>query len=104
METLISIINSFFIVMLFPACFALLYSPMIFDAPGSQKKIGLILVGIIIILFPLVIVMSEIFSWTYYAYNNLQTALLFACIPLIWIGLLIVPNLFYWLFLRERRK
>lgn len=103
MQFFIISLNIIFIIVLIPACFAVMFSAMLFDAPGSQKKIVPILIATAIIFFPLIIIISNILSWIYFSYNNLQTSLFYACIPLIWIGVFIISYIFIWLFSPKNR-
>lgn len=64
---------------IFPA----LFSPMMFDAPGSTQNPFTVALFLSVISFPVVCLLSIVVSWVLYALDRRRAAWLFALIPLI---------------------
>ena len=81
------IISIVWFISLFPALFMAMFSPMIFDAPGSETSSWTIAAASAMLSYPLVAVLGIIFSWVFFVKNKLKTALVFSLLPVVWIGL-----------------
>lgn len=75
---------------LFPALFMAMFSPMMFDAPGSETSFWTIATATAMLSYPIVTVLSIIFSWVFFAKKKLKTSLIISLIPLVWIGINII--------------
>lgn len=58
-------------------------SPMMFDAPDSTENQGIWMAFYCLISFPVVALLSIIFSWLFYRKNNKNTALYLSLLPLL---------------------
>ena len=63
MKILAIITNIVLILALFPICMGVMMTPMMFDAPGSNKNVNLWISAGLIVAFPVTIVVCEIISW-----------------------------------------
>jgi hypothetical protein len=63
MKILAIIANIVLILALFPICMGVMMTPMMFDAPGSDKNINLWISAGLIVSFPVTIVICEMISW-----------------------------------------
>jgi uncharacterized BrkB/YihY/UPF0761 family membrane protein len=84
------IINILFGVSLMPAVVMAIFSPMLFDAPGSEKSslTWFLLYGILS--FPVLIIISIIATWIFYFTKNYKLALWVSLSPLLSIAWIIL--------------
>jgi|GEM_PF-1114421 len=71
---------------LFPAFIMVMFSPMLFDAPGSETSTWTIAVAAGMLSYPFITVLSIIFSWVFFVKKMLKISLVLSLIPLVWIG------------------
>lgn len=95
MKVLSILINILLLGLLAFAVMSALFSPMLFDAPGSEKNTTIWALFWIIAAFPLTILVAMIWSWRKFFQDEYQTAILVSLIPvIIHIGLI---ALVFWL-------
>ncbi|MCU0324620.1 MAG: hypothetical protein MUF45_05130 [Spirosomaceae bacterium] len=87
MKTLTIITNIIMILAFFPAAFAVMMSPMIFDS-GATTRTWTIFFSIIAI--PVSILITQIISWILFSKNNYDLAFKISLIPIIFVVLLVV--------------
>jgi hypothetical protein len=69
------------------SCFFWLFSPMLFDAPGSEDRLGVWIVLGTFLSIPVFCFFGIRWSWAYYGKNNLRLACLASFLPFIsWFG------------------
>lgn len=89
MKTTIVTTNVIFLIILIPSILGALMSPMMFDAPGSEKsKKTWTLVGSLVTL-PLLIIIAQIISWIAYSNENYGLAFKINALPVFDILLII---------------
>ncbi len=77
------IINIFFDIILFPTLGMAIMSPMMFDAPGSEKDQLLKAIFWLVILLPISIIVSQFFAWSKYSGGNYLLSIKISLIPII---------------------
>lgn len=77
---------------LFPALFMAMFSPMLFDAPGSESSFWTIAISSAMLSYPLVTILSIIFCWVFFVKKKLKASLVVSLAPLVWIGV----NMLLW--------
>lgn len=81
MKTTIIIVNIILLIILIPSLFGAMMSPMMFDAPGSDKSNKTwILFGCMISL-PVLIIIAQIISWIAFSRQNYSLALKINALP-----------------------
>lgn len=68
MKTTIIIVNIILLVILIPSIFGAMMSPMMFDAPGSEKSTKTWILFSCMAALPILIIIAQIISWI--AFNN----------------------------------
>lgn len=88
--TLLIVINILFGLVLIPACVMVMFSPMLFDAPGSQDSwlTWFLLFGFLS--FPVLIVISIIATWVFYAAHHYKIAFWVSLLPLVSVGWIVL--------------
>lgn len=78
---------------LFPALFMAMFSPMMFDAPGSENSSWTIAIVAGILSYPVVTVLAVLVSWFLFVKKKHKASLLVSLIPLVWI----LINILLWI-------
>ncbi len=81
MKILAIILNIVLILALFPLCMGLMMTPMMFDAPGSDKNINLWISAALMFSLPVTIIVCEIISWIAIFRGNYAFALKVIYLP-----------------------
>lgn len=83
------IVNILALLSLIPTGMMAMMSPMMFDAPGSEKNTYLWLMVIAALLLPVLIIITQIIAWIVFFKGNYSASLKIALIPLIDVAFLI---------------
>jgi hypothetical protein len=89
MKLIAVIVNCLWVLVLIPAGIMALMSPMMFDAPGSDKNTFLWGIVFATMLLPLLIFITQIFAWIKFFSGNYPLSLKIGLIPLIDVAVLI---------------
>lgn len=81
--------------LLFPVALMILFSPMMFDAPGSTSNPYIWILLVTILVYPLVAFASMLFAWIMYRKQNVKIAFLFSLIPVIDIAIGLIDAQFW---------
>ena len=81
MKTTVIVINVIFLIILIPSLFGAMMSPMMFDAPGSEKSNKTWVLFCCMIALPLLIIIAQIISWIAYRKENHNLALKINALP-----------------------
>lgn len=82
MKTVVIIVNILALILGLLSIYAAFMSPMLFDAPGSEKNKFLWLSAYSMMALPFVILVCEIVSWILFGRGNYRTALLATLVPI----------------------
>ena len=91
MKTTVIIINIIFLVILIPSVMGAIMSPMMFDAPDSDKSQKTWMLFSCMIALPILIIIAQIISWIAFFNQNYKLAISINSLPtadIIIIGLL----------------
>ncbi|QIE60582.1 hypothetical protein G5B37_13705 [Rasiella rasia] len=77
---------------LFPALFMALFSPMMFDAPGSESSTWTIAAATAMLTYPVVTVLSIVVAWLLFVRKKHKWSLCISLLPIVWI----VINILIW--------
>ncbi|MBA4852959.1 hypothetical protein [Emticicia sp. BO119] len=83
MKLIALIVNILCILALIPTAVMAMMSPMMFDAPGSDKNRMLWILAAAVFFLPVVILITQIFAWIKFSSGNYSLSLKIALIPLI---------------------
>lgn len=97
-KILIIAVNIIFILCFLPALGATVMSPMILATHDGRVNPAVFLVMFLVIVLPVVIAVTQFYSWKYYFSNQLKSSLYYACLPLGWAGALLLVLLVVGLF------
>ncbi|MES2520637.1 MAG: hypothetical protein V4585_21155 [Bacteroidota bacterium] len=92
MKTTTIIVNVIMLIGLIPSLFSAMMSPMMFDAPGSDKNTNTWILFSSVISLPILIIITQIISWIAFANQNYNLALKINTLPIadiIFIGILL---------------
>lgn len=89
MKSTVLITNIILLVILIPTIFAAVMSPMMFDAPGSEKSPKTWTLFYCMISLPILIIIAQIVSWIAYSNQNYDLALKITALPALDILLII---------------
>ncbi len=81
MKTIILTVNIIFLIILIPSIFAAIMSPMMFDAPGSEKSKKTWTLVYCLMALPVLIIITQIISWIAYSNLNYDFALKINALP-----------------------
>jgi hypothetical protein len=81
MKTTIIIVNVIFLIGLIPSAFGAILSPMMFDAPGSEKNTQTWLLAGCVFALPILIIITQIISWIAFSNQNYDLALKINALP-----------------------
>jgi hypothetical protein len=93
MKTAVIIINVVFLLILIPSVMGAIMSPMMFDAPGSDKSQKTWILFSCMIALPVLIIIAQIFSWIAFFNQNYKFALSINLLPAI--DILLIGLLFF---------
>lgn len=82
MKTTVIIINVILLIILIPSVFAAMMSPMMFDAPGSEKSKKTWLLFSCVVALPVLIVVAQIVAWIAFNRENYDLALRINYLPI----------------------
>lgn len=91
MKTAVIIINIIFLLILIPSVMSAMMSPMMFDAPGSDKSQKTWMLFSCMIALPILIIIAQIISWIAFFNQNYKLAMTINALPtldILLIGLL----------------
>lgn len=83
MKTTALVFNILWILALIPAAMMAMMSPMMFDAPGSEKNQFLWILLWATILLPVLILVTQVFAWIKFFSGNYPLSFKIGLIPLI---------------------
>jgi hypothetical protein len=89
MKLLAVIVNCVWVLALIPAGIMAMMSPMMFDAPGSDKNSFLWGLLLAMMLLPLLILITQIFAWIKFFAGNYPLSFKIGLIPLIDVAVII---------------
>lgn len=89
MKLLALIVNILALLSLIPTGMMAIMSPMMFDAPGSEKNTYVWLMAIAALLLPVLILITQIIAWVVFFRGNHSASLKIALIPLIDVAFLV---------------
>lgn len=89
MKSTVLTINVIFLIILIPSILGALMSPMMFDAPGSEKSKKTWTLVCSLASLPLLIIIAQIISWIAYSNQNYDLALKINALPTLDILLII---------------
>jgi O-antigen/teichoic acid export membrane protein len=81
MKSTVLTVNIILLIILIPSIFGALMSPMMFDAPGSEKSKKTWTLVCCLAALPILIIISQIVSWIAYSNQNYNLALKFNALP-----------------------
>ncbi|PWK29240.1 hypothetical protein LV89_00080 [Arcicella aurantiaca] len=93
MKTAVIIINIIFLLILIPSAMSAIMSPMMFDAPGSDKSTKTWILFSCMVVLPILIIIAQIISWIAFFKQNYKLAMLINGIPTI--DILLIGVLFF---------
>ena len=89
MKIIALLINILALLSLIPTGMMAMMSPMMFDAPGSEKNTYVWLMAIAALLLPVLIFITQIIAWVVFFRGNYSLSLKIALIPLLDVAFLI---------------
>ena len=89
MKTTVLTVNVFLLIILIPSIFGAVMSPMMFDAPGSEKSQKTWTLFSCMIALPVLIIIAQIISWIAYSNQNYDLAFKINALPVFDILLII---------------
>ena len=81
MKSTVLIVNVILLIILIPSIFAAVMSPMMFDAPGSEKSKKTWTLVCSLAALPLLIIIAQIISWIAFSNQNYDLALKINALP-----------------------
>jgi hypothetical protein len=81
MKTTVLIINIILLIILIPSIFGAIMSPMMFDAPGSEKSQKTWILFSCMVALPVLIIIAQIVSWIAYKNQNFDLAFKINALP-----------------------
>ena len=90
MKTIALIVNILCILALLPTAMMAMMSPMMFDAPGSDKNKFLWVLAGAVFFLPVFILITQIFAWIKFSSGNYSLSLKIALLPLIDVAFIII--------------
>jgi hypothetical protein len=90
MKLIAVIANCLWVLALIPACMMAMMSPMMFDAPGSEKNSFLWVLLWATILLPVLILITQVFAWIKFFGGNYPLSFKIGLIPLIDVAVIII--------------
>lgn len=81
MKSSVLIVNIILLILLIPSIFGALISPMMFDAPGSEKSQKTWTLFYCMIALPISIIIAQVVSWIAYSNHNYDLALKINALP-----------------------
>ena len=93
MKTAAIIINIIFLLILIPSVMSAIMSPMMFDAPGSDKSTKTWILFSCMIILPILIIIAQIISWIAFFKQNYSLAITINALPTI--DILLIGLLFF---------
>lgn len=81
MKSTVITINIIFLIILIPSIFGAMMSPMMFDAPGSEKSRKTWTLFWCMVALPISIIITQIISWIAYSNQNYDLALRINALP-----------------------
>jgi NADH:ubiquinone oxidoreductase subunit 6 (subunit J) len=81
MKSTVLIINIILLIILIPSIFGAIMSPMMFDAPGSEKSKKTWTLVYCLAALPILIIITQIISWIAYSNQNFDLALKINAFP-----------------------
>lgn len=81
MKTTVIVTNLIFLIILIPSLFGAMMSPMMFDAPGSEKSNKTWILFCCMMALPILIIISQVISWIAYRNENHNLALKINALP-----------------------
>lgn len=90
MKTTALVFNILWILALIPAAMMAMMSPMMFDAPGSEKNTFLWVLLWATVLLPVLILVTQVFAWIKFFSGNYPLSFKIGLIPLIDVAFIII--------------
>ncbi len=90
MKLLALIANIIWVLALIPASMMAMVSPMMFDAPGSDKNTFLWVLFWATLLLPVLILITQVFAWIKFFAGNYPLSFKIGLIPLIDVAIIII--------------
>lgn len=90
MKTAALITNIIFLIGLIPSFMGAIMSPMMFDAPGSEKSTKTWMLAGSVAILPLLIIIAQVISWIAFSNQNYELAFKINLIPTIDICIIIL--------------
>jgi hypothetical protein len=81
MKSTVLTINIILLIILIPSIFAAVMSPMMFDAPGSEKSTKTWTLFYCMVALPILIIIAQIISWIAYSNHNYDLAFKINALP-----------------------
>ncbi len=81
MKSTVITVNIILLIILIPSIFAAMMSPMMFDAPGSEKSKKTWTLVCCLAALPLLIIIAQIISWIAFSNQNYDLALKINVLP-----------------------
>ncbi len=81
MKSTVITVNIILLIILIPSIFAAMMSPMMFDAPGSEKSKKTWTLVCCLAALPLLIIIAQIISWIAFSNQNYDLALKINLLP-----------------------
>jgi hypothetical protein len=81
MKSTVLTVNIILLIILIPSTFGAVMSPMMFDAPGSEKSKKTWTLVCCLAALPLLIIIAQIISWIAYSNQNYDLALKINALP-----------------------
>jgi hypothetical protein len=93
MKTAVIIINIIFLIVLIPSAMSAIMSPMMFDAPGSDKSTKTWILFSCMVILPILIIIAQIISWIAFFKQNYKLAMMINALPTV--DILLIGILFF---------
>jgi len=81
MKTAVIITNIIFLIILIPSAMSAIMSPMMFDAPGSDKSTKTWILFSCMVILPILIIIAQIISWIAFFKQNYKLAMMINALP-----------------------
>lgn len=81
MKTAVLTVNVILLIILIPSIFGAIMSPMMFDAPGSEKSKKTWTLVCCLAALPVLIIIAQIISWIAYSNHNYDLAFKINALP-----------------------
>jgi len=93
MKTAVIITNIIFLIILIPSAMSAIMSPMMFDAPGSDKSTKTWILFSCMVILPILIIIAQIISWIAFFKQNYKLAMMINALPTV--DILLIGILFF---------